>query len=89
MARAKDGVQKGPPPRSDQPQTKPTHPFTLYTTQDTFPNRWDISAAGHIESGQDSRDTAVRELAEELGVETSADELDFAFTVGAVQVESS
>ena len=45
----------------------------------------DISAAGHIEAGQESRDTAVRELAEELGVETTSDELDFAFTVPAKQ----
>ena len=35
--------------------------------KDTFPGRWDISAAGHIESGDESRPTAVRELAEELG----------------------
>mmetsp|Transcript_3002 Transcript_3002/g.6856 ORF Transcript_3002/g.6856 Transcript_3002/m.6856 type:complete len:206 (+) Transcript_3002:668-1285(+) len=53
--------------------------------KDTFPNRWDISAAGHIESGQDSVDTAVRELAEELGVVTTRDELEFAFTVPAAQ----
>ena len=53
--------------------------------QDTFPNRWDISAAGHIEAGHESRDTAVRELAEELGVETTSNELDFAFTVPAQQ----
>mmetsp|Transcript_7594 Transcript_7594/g.10331 ORF Transcript_7594/g.10331 Transcript_7594/m.10331 type:complete len:246 (-) Transcript_7594:64-801(-) len=39
-------------------------------TKDTFPGRWDISAAGHIEAGVvDSRETAVRELAEELGID--------------------
>ena len=27
--------------------------------KDTFPGRWDISAAGHIESGDESRPTAV------------------------------
>jgi 8-oxo-dGTP pyrophosphatase MutT (NUDIX family) len=42
-------------------------------------------AAGHIESGADSAETAVRELAEELGVECSRAELDFAFTVPAEQ----
>ena len=40
--------------------------------KDTFPNRWDISAAGHIENGADSRETAIRELAEELGVEDAS-----------------
>lgn len=39
--------------------------------KDTFPNRWDISAAGHIENGADSRETAARELAEELGMDAS------------------
>ena len=45
--------------------------------KDTFPNRWDISAAGHIESGDESRPTAVRELAEELGVICVGDDLEF------------
>mgnify|MGYP006084649045 FL=1 len=53
--------------------------------KDTFPNRWDISAAGHIESKQESRDTAVRELAEELGVVVDANQLNFHFTVPAEQ----
>jgi 8-oxo-dGTP pyrophosphatase MutT (NUDIX family) len=61
----------------------PHHVPSPVRRQDTFPNRWDISAAGHIESGQDSVDTAVRELAEELGVATTRDELEFAFTVPA------
>lgn len=52
-------------------------------SKDTFPNRWDISAAGHIESGADSRETAERELAEELGIESQ--DLIFAFTCPAEQ----
>lgn len=64
--------------------------------KDTFPNRWDISAAGHIENGADSRETAARELAEELGMDASAvsstadqqqvsSGLSFAFTCPAEQ----
>mmetsp|Transcript_19474 Transcript_19474/g.40802 ORF Transcript_19474/g.40802 Transcript_19474/m.40802 type:complete len:253 (-) Transcript_19474:132-890(-) len=37
-------------------------------TKDTFPGRWDISSAGHMEAGKGSLETACLELAEELGV---------------------
>eukprot|EP00978_Attheya_sp_CCMP212_P035584 scaffold155632_cov45-Attheya_sp.AAC.5 len=63
--------------------------------KDTFPNRWDISAAGHMEAGGDdnpnnrnnnsSRETAVREVAEELGISIQASDLEFAFTCPAEQ----
>jgi isopentenyldiphosphate isomerase len=55
--------------------------------KDTFPNRWDISAAGHIESGDESRPTAVRELAEELGVICVGDDLEFLGCVPAEQAD--
>ena len=53
--------------------------------KDTFPSRWDVSAAGHIGSGDESRPTAVRELAEELGVICVEEDLDFMGTVPAEQ----
>ena len=57
--------------------------------KDTFPNRFDISAAGHVEAGVlNSRETAVRELAEELGIDdiqNPNEELKFAFTCPAEQ----
>ncbi|KAL7465360.1 hypothetical protein ACHAXS_005688 [Conticribra weissflogii] len=37
-------------------------------SKDTFPGRWDISSAGHMEAGKGSFETACLELAEELGV---------------------
>ncbi|MDP0500752.1 MAG: NUDIX domain-containing protein [Verrucomicrobiota bacterium JB022] len=37
-------------------------------TKDTFPSRWDSSAAGHVASGDGYDLTAQRELEEELGV---------------------
>ena len=39
--------------------------------KDTNPGLWDSSAAGHVDSGESSPAAAVRELAEELGVEVS------------------
>ena len=37
-------------------------------TKDLFPNRWDNSAAGHVDAGEDYDTAARRELAEELGL---------------------
>ena len=37
-------------------------------TKDKFPGLWDLSAAGHIISGEDSVKTLVREFNEEIGV---------------------
>lgn len=54
--------------------------------KDTFPGRWDISAAGHIEAGASSMDTARRELAEELGIDgVAATAFIRAFTCPAEQ----
>ena len=55
-------------------------------TKDTFPNTWDVSAAGHVSADDDgdSRATAMNELAEELGVELDdANALEFQFTCPA------
>jgi 16S rRNA (adenine1518-N6/adenine1519-N6)-dimethyltransferase len=38
--------------------------------KDRCPLRWDSSAAGHVDAGEDYDETATRELKEELGVET-------------------
>jgi len=37
-------------------------------SKDMYPNHWDSSAAGHVDSGEDYLQCAVRELEEELGV---------------------
>lgn len=47
--------------------------------KDSNPGLWDISAAGHISVGQESREAAVREVGEELGLVISADQLQFLF----------
>jgi 16S rRNA (adenine1518-N6/adenine1519-N6)-dimethyltransferase len=43
--------------------------------KDMHPLRWDSSAAGHVNAGQTYDDTAPRELAEELGVETQCEKI--------------
>ncbi|KAI0562678.1 nudix hydrolase 3 [Gracilaria domingensis] len=52
--------------------------------KDTFPGRWDVSAAGHISAGDDSLTSATRELEEELGISLREDEeLEFLTSVKA------
>jgi isopentenyl-diphosphate delta-isomerase type 1 len=41
-------------------------------TKDTFPGRWDSSASGHVDSGEDYDACAVRELREELGLKLTS-----------------
>ena len=40
--------------------------------KDCFPGAWDSSASGHLASGEDYDDCAVRELAEEIGLVVAA-----------------
>ena len=41
----------------------------------TFPLLWDVSVAGHIASGEDIVDAAIREIKEEIGLELEHQEL--------------
>ncbi len=43
--------------------------------RDAFPNAWDVSASGHIQSGDSAIATVVRELREELGIQVAPNEL--------------
>ncbi len=43
--------------------------------KDAHPSRWDSSAAGHLNAGDDYEETALREIHEELGVEVERVEL--------------
>ncbi len=45
--------------------------------KDSYPGRYDTSSAGHIQAGDEPKESAMRELAEELGVHARADELEF------------
>jgi len=41
----------------------------------SFPNMWDISSAGHITTGDNSKEAAIREVQEELGLTLTEKEL--------------
>lgn len=43
--------------------------------KETHPLLWDVSVAGHISAGEDVPHAAVREVKEEIGIETSKDNL--------------
>lgn len=49
--------------------------------KESWPGLWDISVAGHIASGEGSREAAVREAAEELGIAIDPQELEFLGTL--------
>lgn len=44
-----------------------------------FPNLWDISVAGHVKSGDNSLNTAVREITEELGIMCDKKDLEYLY----------
>lgn len=48
--------------------------------KDSYPGCYDISAAGHVAAGDGYLESAVRELREELGIDTDADSLHFVGT---------
>ncbi len=43
--------------------------------KESFPDRYDTSSAGHIPAGDEYRESAIRELFEELGVHAKAEDL--------------
>lgn len=45
--------------------------------KDSFPGRFDTSSAGHIHAGEEPRESAVRELYEELGIQAVPEDLTF------------
>ena len=47
------------------------------SNKDSFPGRFDTSSAGHIRAGDEPRNSAIRELKEELGITATADELKY------------
>lgn len=49
--------------------------------KETYPDLWDVSCAGHVSAGDNSRNAAVREAQEELGLSLSPLELHKLCTV--------
>ena len=50
-------------------------------TKQAYPNHWDISASGHISTGQTSLEAAKAETEEELGLSLSDDAFEYLFSV--------
>lgn len=48
--------------------------------KESNPSKWDVSVAGHITSGQNSIEAAIREVSEELGMKIHKEELKYIFT---------
>ena len=53
--------------------------------KETFPGLWAISVAGHVRSGEDSYEAAIREVKEEIGKKISKEDLKYLFTVKRIQ----
>ena len=53
---------------------------------DNHPDKWDVSAAGHISAGEDERTSALREVGEEIGLDLSSADL---IHIGTVTQQSS
>lgn len=51
----------------------------------TFPNLWAISSAGHVVAGENSIESGLRELKEELDIDAKQEDLEFLFTIKRVQ----
>lgn len=49
--------------------------------KEVYPGLWDISCAGHVSTGEDSYQGAIRELKEELGLSVQTSELKYLFTI--------
>lgn len=49
--------------------------------KDLYPNIWDVSFAGHVGAGEDTKTSALRECKEELGIKLSPNEIEFLFTI--------
>lgn len=47
----------------------------------TYPGLWAISVAGHVRSGEESIDAALRELKEEIGQKLKPEDLKYLFTL--------
>jgi len=53
--------------------------------KETFPGLWAISVAGHVRSGEESFEAAIREIKEEIGKNVKKEDLKYLFTVKRCQ----
>ncbi|MFA6160672.1 MAG: NUDIX domain-containing protein [Patescibacteria group bacterium] len=56
-------------------------------TKDLYPDRWDISAAGHAGAGESEVDAAIRETREEIGLTVKPEDLQF-FKIRELKIDT-
>ncbi|WP_109298740.1 NUDIX domain-containing protein [Aquimarina sp. AU474] len=54
--------------------------------KDTYPNLWDVSVAGHIAAGETPKNSALREITEEIGLTINIEDLLFIGTYLAKKI---
>ena len=47
----------------------------------TFPNLWAVSVSGHVREGEESMDTVIREIKEELNLDVNPEQCQYLFTI--------
>lgn len=55
----------------------------------SFPNKWDISVAGHVDAGETPLQAAQREFHEELGIPWSFGDIDYACMLKSGTIENN
>ena len=56
--------------------------------KDSHPGLWDVSAAGHMEAGEDPEQAAVREVKEELGFDINKELLEYRETTSRTMMSN-
>lgn len=51
------------------------------SNKSTFPNLWAVSVSGHVQAGESSMDTVIREIKEELGLSVTPEKCKYLFTL--------
>jgi isopentenyldiphosphate isomerase len=50
------------------------------SVKENYPGLWDVSFAGHLSAGEDAHEAAIREGAEEIGVDVAEDSFEYVTT---------
>ena len=51
------------------------------STKRIYPNLWSLFIKGHVQAGEDSLAACLREIKEEIGIISNADELEYLYTI--------
>ena len=57
------------------------------SSKESYPGLWDVSAAGHVSSGETALRAAQRETAQELGLNVAESDLTYLFTVRTSSIQ--